>query len=302
METPTWKHRGKALLFPPLVLMVGLVPVAAALLIFAMAALGTDHPVSYAAYVLSAYTLTIWCVRIPQLVRAVQTFKQKNRFAKRLSEDVRLRVILTLTGSLVWNAAYAALQLILGITQRSPWYCSVAVYYVSLAVMRIFLWRHTRRHTAGERMHAELLRYRRCGWVFLVMNLGLTGMTILMVFENYTFEYGMIVTIAMAAYTFTALTVAIVNVVRYRKYHSPVYSASKIISLAAACVSMLTLTSTMLTTFDDGTTDAAFRPLMLILLGVAVSAFVITMAICMILRGNRQLQKLRHSEVPTHEP
>ena len=43
----------------------------------------------------------------------------------------------------------------------------------------------------------------------------------------------------MAAYTFTALTLAIVNAVRYRKYGSPAYSAAKAISLASATLGLL---------------------------------------------------------------
>ena len=72
-----------------------------------------------------------------------------------------------------------------------------------------------------------------------------------MLYWNRTFSHHMITAIAMAAYTFTAFTVAIVNVIKYRKYNSPVFLASKVISFASACVSMLTLTSTLLTTFDE---------------------------------------------------
>ena len=71
--------------------------------------------------------------------------------------------------------------------------------------------------------------------------------------RNRTFHHHEITTIALAAYTFTSLTFAIINTVKYRKYHSPVYSASKAISLASACVSLLTLESTMLTTFGNET-------------------------------------------------
>ena len=114
-----------------------------------------------------------------------------------------------------------------------------------------------------------------------------------MVYWNRTFIHHEITTIAMAAYTFTAFGVAIVNIVRYRKYNSPVYSASKAISLAAACVSMLTLSSTMLTTFSDGTVDLFFRRLMLGWIGGAVSAVIVVMAIGMIVRGNQGLRRLQ---------
>ena len=96
----------------------------------------------------------------------------------------------------------------------------------------------------------------------------------------------------MAAYTFGSLTLAVVNVVKYRKYNSPVYSASKAISLASACVSMLTLESTMLTTFNDGSMDLTTRRIMLGASGGVISIFIIAMAIYMIVRGSKKIKLL----------
>ncbi len=98
----------------------------------------------------------------------------------------------------------------------------------------------------------------------------------------------------MAAYTFAAFALAIVNVVKYRKYNSPVFSASKAINLAAACVSMLTLESTMLTTFDDGTLGLSSRRLMLGISGGVISFFIVIMAICMIVQGNKKIKLLKN--------
>ena len=106
----------------------------------------------------------------------------------------------------------------------------------------------------------------------------------------------MITAIAMAAYTFTTFTVAIVNVVKYRKYNSPVFSASKAISLAAALVSMLTLESTMLTTFGDGTMTEITQKWMLGATGGAISVLIVATAIYMIVSGTRKLKEIK-SEV-----
>ena len=57
---------------------------------------------------------------------------------------------------------------------------------------------------------------------------------------------------------------------------------------------MLTLTSTMLTTFDDGTMTLLGRRLMLVMTGLGVSAVIVTMAIYMIARGNRALRTLKN--------
>ena len=231
----------RALLFPHVAVMILLLPLSTALLVWSMVFVGTESAVAIVSYVLAAYTLTVWCVKIPYLIKFFKAFKNQNKYALRWQKDARLRVTVSLYGSLIWNAGYALFQLWLGIYHHTFWFYSLAVYYVSLAVMRFFLARYARANRPGEQMRRELVRYRACGWVFLVTNLALTLMIFFMVYWNRTFEHHEITTIAMAAYTFTSFTVAIVNVVKYRKYNSPVYSAAKAISFASACVSMLTL-------------------------------------------------------------
>ena len=49
----------------------------------------------------------------------------------------------------------------------------------------------------------------------------------------------------MAAYTFLTFAFAIINLVKYKKYKSPVYMSAKLISLIAGAVSMLTLETTI---------------------------------------------------------
>lgn len=285
-----WKKIGKALLFPHVTIMILLLPVATLLLVGSMVFVGTETVIAYISYVLAAYTLTVWCVRIPRLVRLIKTFKDENKYARLLQDDTRLRVNLSLYGSLAWNTLYGLFQLWLGFVHHTFWFYSLGAYYICLAVMRFFLLLHTRKYAPGERMRNELLKYRACGWVFLIMNLALTLIVFFMLYWNRTFEHHMITAIAMAAYTFTSFTVAIVNVVRYRKYNSPVFSASKAISFAAACVSMLTLTSTMLTAFNDGSMDALTQKLMLGGTGLSVSGVVVFMAVYMIVTGTKKLK------------
>lgn len=286
----------RALLFPHVAVMILLLPLSTALLVWSMVFVGTESIVAIVSYVLAAYTLTIWCVKIPYLIKFFKAFKNQNKYALRWQKDARLRVTVSLYGSLIWNAGYALFQLWLGIYHHTFWFYSLAVYYVSLAVMRFFLARYARANRPGEQMRRELVRYRACGWVFLVTNLALTLMIFFMVYWNRTFEHHEITTIAMAAYTFTSFAVAIVNVVKYRKYNSPVYSAAKAISFASACVSMLTLASTMMTTFGDGSMTLGMRRVFLGALGAAVSATVVAMAIYMIVHSSKKLKSLEQKE------
>ena len=286
------KKIGKALLFPHVLVMVLLVPISTVLLVGSMLFIGTDSVIAYVSYVLAAYTLTIWCMRIPNIIRFFKTFKNENKYAKKWLDDTRLRVNVSLYGSLLWNALYGIFQLWLGLYHKTFWFCSLGAYYICLCVMRFFLVRHTMKYSPGERIQDELKKYCACGIVFLVMNLALALIIFFMVYWNRTFRHHMITAIAMAAYTFTALTTAIINVVKYRRYNSPVFSASKIISLAAALVSLLTLESTMLTTFGGETMTATTQKWMLGATGGAISLLIVATAVYMILVGTKKLKEL----------
>ena len=293
-----FKKLGKALLFPHIAIMILLLPTATVMLVGSMVFVGTESVIAIISYIIAAYTLTVWCFRAPRLVKFFKNFRNENKYARRWREDARLRVKLSLYASLAWNTLYGIFQLWLGFYHHTFWFLSLGAYYIFLAVMRFFLAHHTARYSPRERMRSELKRYRACGIVLLFMNLALALIVFFMVYWNRTFDHHMITAIAMAAYTFTALATAIVNVVKYRKYQSPVYSASKAISLAAACVSMLTLESTMLTTFGDGEINAR---LMLGLTGGAVVALIVVMAIYMIARATKQLKKIKERDTNERE-
>ncbi len=283
----------KNILFPHIVLAWLFIPVAIILLVYAMVYSKETSAVAIVSYILSAYTLTIWCLKIPRIINFFKCLRRENQYAKRWSEDVSLRVNISLYKSLFLNVAYAIFQLCLGIYHASFWYCSMSIYYIFLALMRFFLVRHTRKHKPGEKPKKEFEKYRLCGIMFLLVNMALTVMIFFMVYFNRTFIHHEITTIAMAAYTFTAFIMAIINLVKYHKYNSPIYVATKTISLTAACVSMLTLTATMLTTFGDETSDGMFRQIMLGTLGGIVSIYIIIMAVYMIVYSSKEIKKLK---------
>ncbi|MBR5239063.1 MAG: hypothetical protein IKW04_00625 [Clostridia bacterium] len=291
-----FKKIGKSFLFPHVAIMLILVPVSMAFLVYSLIFLASDSIVAVLSYVLSFYTLTVWCLKIPYLIAFVKVFRAENQYVQVWKADARLRVNISLYGTLIFNTVYAIFQMGLGFYHHTFWYYSLAGYYFSLAVMRFFLLRHSRKHNPGEKMREELVRYRACGILFLMMNLALSLMIFFMVRWNRTFHHHEITTIAMAAYTFTSFTIAIINLVKYRKYESPIFSASKAISLASACVSMLTLESTMLTTFNDGSMNELSRNIFLGVSGGVISVFVIAMAIHMICESNKKLKQIKKGQ------
>ena len=289
-----WKKIGKALLFPPVAIIILLIPVSAAVLVYALAFLGEEHWLSYVCYMIAAYTLTVVCFRIPDMIRIGKKIKNENKYVVRFSSDVELRTNVTLIGSLLWDTIYAIFQLGLGFYHQSTWYFSLAFYYLLLALMRTLLFTHLKKNAPGQELAREYRRYRFCGTALVIMNLALLIMVIYIVWQIRIFEHHQITTIAMAAYTFTTFTFAIVNVIRYRKYKSPAFSASKAISFAAAMVSMLTLENAMLTAFGKNE-GIEFHRTMTGLTGIAVISVILAMGIYMIVTATRNIKELEKS-------
>lgn len=290
-----------ALLFPPVPMLLLLSVLGIAGLFATMTALREIAVLRITAYVSAFYMLTVWCARVPQIVRFCKRVRNENKYIRCWLEDPRLRMNVTVGGTLLWNGAYGALQLGLGIRYGAAWFYALAAYYVSLAVMRACLVRYTLRHRPGENRQVELRIYRICGWALLLMTLALSGMMFYMIRENRATSHHEIMVIAQAAYTFFTLIWATVNLRRYRKYRSPVLSAARAVSLAAACISLLTLENTMLVTFGADEVSSETRLLFLALSGVAISIGIVISAVRMIFCANRNLKESEKIQMEHNE-
>ena len=151
--------------------------------------------------------------------------------------------------------------------------------------------RHTLAFKPNEKPEDELKKYIFSGWMMLLLNIALSVMIFFMVYWNRTFIHHQVTTIALAAYTFCAFTIAIVNFIKYRKYKSPVFNAAKSISLTSATVSIMTLEATMLTTFGADM-DSINRKIFLGTTGAAISIFVVILALIMIVKGIRNYKAM----------
>lgn len=292
-----WKKIAKAFAFPPMIISVILLPISVFVLSYSLINFSERSVLAIISYCVSFYTLVVWCVKLPKIVRFFKEFSKTNKAVLTWKNSPRLRVNFSLLSAFAWNLAYGIFQLGLAIYHRSSWFYSLAGYYILLGVTRLFLARHTTRYKHNERLKEELLRYRSCGVFFLLLNIAISVMMFYMIFRNKNFHHSEITTIAIATYTFFTFTKAIVNVVRYRKYQSPVFSATKAISLGGACVSMLTLENTMLATFGKETMTDFTRKIFLTLSGVAVSIFIITMSNYMIVNSTKKLKNLKESGI-----
>lgn len=265
------------------------------LVIYVLANNINNTVISYVAYTLSAYAMVIMITGMAEMIRLIRRGIGNHPFIKKaLSipllekyfKEVEFRTETSLYQGLVINLLYVALKLGAGIYYRSIWFGSLAVYYLLLAVMRFSLLHHVR--SREDDRVSEWKRYRFCGIILLFMNQALAAIVVIVVKQNQGFEYAGFLIYAMAFYTFYAVIMSVINVVKFRKYGSPVMSAAKVINLTAASVSMLSLETAMLAQFGED--DVMFRQVMTSATGAGVCAIVLGMAVFMIAKSTKILK------------
>ncbi len=212
------------------------------------------------------------------------------RLSNKYMTDISYKVRVSLYISLGINFAYAGFKLVSGVIYGAFWFDAFAIYYLLLTVIRFLLLRYMRKNQNQQDLIAEFRRYRLCGILMLIMNIALTGVVTHMMIKNAAYAYHEIVIITMATYTFYAVTVSVIDLVRYRKYVRPVISAAKSIRFTAALVSLLSMEASMLAKYGN---NESFRRLMISLTGAGVCLFVMAMSVYMIMRANRAIKRLR---------
>ena len=282
----------KKIFSPPLPLLIVLCIPAGGLVAYALACLESTHPFSIVSYLFSAYCFTALCFRIPAMIGWGKRVKEQNVLLSRYEKDVHFRVLLSLYASPAFGGGYALLQLGLGVYHGSVWFFAFAAYYALLFLMRFALLRTLKRKKQREELLPELRTARLCGVCLLVVTPALAVIVLYIVFQGRAFSYHPIVTIAMAAYTFTSATIAVIGLVSCRKYKRPAFLASKVINTCACAVSLLTLENAMLSAFGEES-DEAFLPVLTSVTGIAVFALLIVCALYLILSSNGRLQRAK---------
>ena len=198
-------------------------------------------------------------------------------FIKRYFSDPDFKMSISLTSSFVLNIVYALWEIFCGIYYQSYWFITLGFYYILLMLMRILLIREHRGKRISQNSGWKM--YRLCGILLLFLNLVLTGIVVLAVMQGDGSHYAGYLIYAVAFYTFYRIIISIRNLVKYRKSHDPLISASNIISFVTAMISMLSLEIAMILHFGN---DESFFRSMTILTGTLVCVIISTMAIHML--------------------
>lgn len=293
-----WKGLCRKIFFPPGWLIALLTVFSSAALSYIFAKGLSASPVAYAVYLISVYTvcvLSVFCgISLPRQYKNIQQRIRAHPIGHRYLTDAGFRTHVSLFAGLAVNLLYASVNVLSFLLYRSMWFVVLALYYVILAVMRFLLVRYVRIRKLGQDRPGELRRAKLCSCILLLLNFVLTGAVMMILYQNRGFEYHGVLIYVMAAYTFYMTVRAIADLVRYRKYRSPVMTTSKIIALSAALVSMLSLETAMFSQFGGNMAPENQR-IMIALTGAGVSIVVIALSVYMIVHSTKEMKEIQNN-------
>lgn len=247
---------------------------------------------AYGCYAISAYTLLLYVMEIPDAYRHMRCLLEKNRYTRRYLKEAMYRSKVSLYTGLMINCGYAVYKLYAGYHYQSLWLSAIALYYVILSVTRFMLIKEEKKitkpdETGTARIHG-LKSYRYCGWLMLLLNVAISIIAAQMIWQGKTYVYPGTLIYASATYTFYCLITAIINIIRYRKMEHPVLSAAKMLSFAGALMSILALQTAMLTQFGNQTSN---QKLMNAMTAFAVCMSIFCIAIYMIRKADLAIKE-----------
>ena len=116
----------------------------------------------------------------------------------------------------------------------------------------------------------------------------------MMVQTNSGFSYPGYVIYLSALYTFYAMIMSIVNIVKFRKLGSPVLSVAKVLNFVSAMMSILGLQTAMISRFSANGEN--YRKMMNAITGGFVWGGVILIAVYMLQQSRKVRKKVEHFE------
>jgi len=128
----------KKLIYPHVLIEVLLALVCAAALTVVFVNRLEQSIFAYVVYAVSAYSLTIVVVRLVRFFQTINGRLDSNAFYHRYRTDLDFKAFVSIHLSLGITLFYCITKAAAGIYYRSPWFGSMAFYYIVLALVRLF--------------------------------------------------------------------------------------------------------------------------------------------------------------------
>lgn len=159
------------------------------------------------------------------------------------------KIVFNTMFSVLITFLFAIYNLFLGIRYSDSWGISIAIYYLCLIVARLSFLIVEKKIRKNEKVLKEVIRRKTYIYLSIFMffiDFCLIAPITLMIIHPKDVSFGLIPSIAVAAYTTYKITIAIINYVKVKKYNNIMFKFVRELSVVDAFVSILTLQHTLI--------------------------------------------------------
>lgn len=258
--------------------------------------------VGYIFYVFAAitlgYTIYTLVIYVPRIKEKIEEKLKKHAFTANIMENYNYKTAVFSLISFGTTIALAVMNLVSLIRYRMLWYGVIAGYYFVLVLFRggvlLANQKCAKKFENNEKAYekSKWQIYLASGAFLILLEVAMVAAISEMMISGRPTESGMIMAISNAAYTFYKVGMVIHNLVKARKSSNPVTQSLRNLNFADVCMSIVSLTVLMISTFDgENPTEAMLQVKSAV--GLAVCAIIIGLATFMIIRASRQLKTFR---------
>ena len=195
---------------------------------------------------------------------------------KDVFNDYYKLTIITAVISMITALLFALFNGLIGIISDAPWNLYISIYYLLLIIVRMETLIFEKKAYKDNNNEIRKKAYIASFCILMVLNIALIGPIVLMIKNLRPGNIGMILSIAMAAYSFTSITIAIINAKKSIKHDNLLVKQNRIIDLISALVSILILQHTLIVVNGDYTQDLV---IMSVFTSAAIWAFIVFITI-----------------------
>lgn len=278
----------KKLLFPRLWMIIILLGVSVFGLLSILINYNDLTVFAYFLYMISAYTLIVIVIKILGVYLQIKTKIYKNKYIQKYINDKQYRGEIMIYIGLLMNLIYVIFRMTTAYIYQSVWFLSIGFYYFVLCLVRFHLLRKVKKTLNNKK---QLYTYKMTGYLIILLNIAMLGMIIQMMVGHKSYIYPGYIIYVSALYTFYDFINAIINIITYKKFNNPILSASKLLNLTGAMMSVYTLQTAMLSQFSIN--QQQFTDMMNTITGISVIILTFVIALYMIITAQQSINRKR---------
>lgn len=249
---------------------------------------GFGTRISYILYLIMTYFLIVICIKIYSTIKnIIDKLIDNNKYLSKYKNDYKVRHKISLFISIIFNIIYSLFKLLSGIYFKSLWFISFAIYYFLLIIVRSNIAKLELSNNSS--IKEEYIVYRKVGIILLFTNVILIMIILIIVNQKIINIYPSWIAITIATYTFYLLYTSIYNLIKYRKYKSPLISSSKVINVITSLVSLISLEIILIPTFRNEQSN--FYEIMIMSTGGVIAVIITTISLYIIINSTEWLNQ-----------